>query len=205
MRQALLAFFLFLTVTGFLGADTVNSVLAQQPATGQYIVLTILDSLQSPSIPGATYDFQGTIGNNTGADFAISDLTFNFLGYDPTQIDALNPLPTSPTFNIPDGTTSPVVTLFDLTLDPSVSPDGVYQSDLIVSDPQGNYSNDVTVTILPVPEPGTFGVVAGMLIGLTVLAGWRAKGYRLRRSPGRTRASDQRGHEEIPQGPVRAI
>ncbi len=176
MNQTLWALFLFLTATSVLGANTVNSVLAQQPATGQYIVLTIVDPVQSPPIPGATYDFHGAIGNNTGADFALSDLTFNFLGYDPTQIDSLNPLPAGPTFDIPDGTTSPVVVLFDLTLDPSVSPNGVYQSDLIVSDPQGNYSNDVTVTIQPVPEPATFGEIAGMLIGVGLGVRRRAAG-----------------------------
>jgi hypothetical protein len=133
------------------------------------IILDIVDPVQSPAMPGQTYDFHGTITNNTGGDFAISDLAFSFLGFDPSQISAFDPLPTGPTFVIPDDTTSPLVTLFDLTLDPSVSPNGTYQSDVIVSDPQGDFSNDVTVTITPVPEPATLWLLA-LAIGTGAIA-----------------------------------
>ena len=90
------------------------------------IILDIVDPVQSPPVPGEIYDFHGTVTNNTGGDFAISDLAFNFFGFNPSQISAFNPLPTGPTFIVPDDTTSPLVTLFDLTLDPGVSPNGTY-------------------------------------------------------------------------------
>jgi hypothetical protein len=146
---------LLLSIVAFL-APVFGS--AQQSASGRNIVLYIQIPPQSPHLSEGVFDFFGTVGNFTGGAFNISDLGFNFFAFDPNKVNSFAPLPNNDNFSIPNGTTSPLVTLFDLTLKSVDNPNATYQADVIISDPQGNFSNAVNVPLAQPQQSGFFPV-----------------------------------------------
>src|SRR5690349_20713954 len=70
---------------------------------------------------GGTVTFEGTVTNNSAQDLAATDFFFNFPSFDvtsvfPTQDFGING--DSASLLLPNGSTSPSVALFDITLGP---------------------------------------------------------------------------------------
>jgi len=135
------------------------------------------DSLSTQ--PGGTVTFQGTVTNDSGQDLTASDFFFNFGGYDPAAIDPIQELGTVSDFLIPNGATSPLVTLFDVTV--VSSKPGTLQfpfsvqledinSDLSATENAVVVSASVAATV---PEPATMPLVAVALF-LAGVASWVA-------------------------------
>jgi hypothetical protein len=135
------------------------------------LVLSIDQPNQFAS-PGETVIFTGTIKNDTGFPLdAATDLFVNTFNYDPT---VFSPPPDqllgNPDFTLPDGATSADVALFDVNIDSSATVAGSpYLADVTISDSFGDISNDVTISIAVVPEPGSASL---LFAGLALLIGF---------------------------------
>ena len=104
--------------------------------------------------PPGSYEFSGTITNNTGTALLATDLFFDFANFDPS-VASLSQVLGVPDFLIPDGTTSSEVPLFDLIIDGNAGP-GKYVADAVLQDANGNQSDSVQVSVTvgsAVPEP----------------------------------------------------
>jgi hypothetical protein len=114
--------------------------------------------------PTSIQVYQGTIANDTGLDLIASDLFFNFFGFDP-QLVSLTQLLGFPDFTIANGSTSPIVDLFDFTLGPNAPP-GTYHADVLLEDFLGDTSDVVTVTeqvLIPEPSNSALLLISALL------------------------------------------
>ena len=136
-------------------------------ASAEPLTLTIINPDRA-ALPGSTETYLGTITNDTGQTLQTADLFLDFAGYDPVYV-TLTQLLGIPDTSIPDGGTSPVISLFDFTLDPATLP-GTYAADVIVQSLANDTSNKVTARETVSPEPGSlllFGLgLAAVLTGM---------------------------------------
>jgi hypothetical protein len=132
------------------------------------LVLSI-DQPNQIASPGSTVDFTGTITNNTGFDMFATDLLVISGGYDPSVLSFTQLLGT-PNFSIPNGSTTPDVSLFDVNVGLTATASGSpYLADILVQDDIGpDLSNDITIAIY-VPEPGSMPL---LLTSLALLIGF---------------------------------
>jgi PEP-CTERM motif len=116
--------------------------------------------------PGDLITFTGTITNNTDDALASTDLFLNFSSFDPLQV-TLNQLLGLTSFSIADGATSPTVDLFTFGLSGSAAA-GTYPALVTLETAVGDLSDPqtVSVTVVVVPEPGSFALIG---IGALVL------------------------------------
>jgi hypothetical protein len=128
------------------------------------------NSLTSTS--GGTVTFDGTLTNNSGGDLNASDFFFNFFGFDPTAVTPNQDLGVLVDFLIPNGTTSTLVALFDVTLG-SVPDGSTFPIEVQLEDINLDLSDSETVTVstggsstVPIPEPSTLILLAGALATL---------------------------------------
>jgi len=127
---------------------------------------------------GGTVTFTGTVTNNSGGDLNASDFFFNFFGFDPTAVTPNQDLGVSLDFLIPNGTTSALVALFDVTLG-SGSEGASFPLDALLEDINGDVTDSQVVTLStsgpppppppPVSEPSTFLLLASALVTLVGL------------------------------------
>jgi hypothetical protein len=124
---------------------------------------------------GGTVTFTGTVTNNSGVDLNASDFFFNFFGFDPAALNPNQDLGVSSDFSIPDGTTSGLVALFDVTLG-SVSDGASFPLGALLEDINGDLSDSQVVTLStsgpppppppPVSEPSTFLLLASAVVAV---------------------------------------
>ena len=127
--------------------------------------------------PGSFVVFQGTITNDTGSDLAATDLFLNSFGFDPDVV-SITQLLGNPDFTIQTGTTSPLTDLFSFDISNAAAIDTVYFASVYLQDINNNLSNSVAVAITatdPIPEPGTFSVIACGLLVIWVLRAHRSR------------------------------
>lgn len=121
---------------------------------------------------GSTVTFDGTITNNTGVDLTATDFFFNFFGFDFTSVTPLQDLGVVTDFAIPNGTTSVLIPLFDVTL--GAVPAGTsFPIEVQLEDATGDLSAIQTAAVsVPggqaVPEPSLFWLLAVALAGAAV-------------------------------------
>ena len=118
---------------------------------------------------GGTVTFEGTITNDSGGDLNASDFFFNFFGFDPTAVTPNQDVGAVVDFSIPNGTTSALVALFDVTLG-SVPNGSTFPIEVQLEDINLDLSASQTVTVTtggtpppPMPEPSTLILLAGAL------------------------------------------
>jgi hypothetical protein len=150
-------------------------VLLPTPATAAAIVLSVSDPTLETDL---TAVFEGTVTNDTGAALATSEIFLNFFGFDFAAIASIDQILGVPDQIIDTGTTSPVLPLFSVTLDPSAVPGFVYTIGVFAQDINDNFSDPIFVDVQladivsppgpAVPEPTT---------ALLVLAGLSVSGY----------------------------
>jgi hypothetical protein len=121
---------------------------------------------------GATVTFTGTVTNSSGGDLNASDFFFNFFGFDPAALNPNQDLGVSGDFSIPNGTTSGLVALFDVTFG-SGSNGTTFPLDALLEDINGDVSNSQVVTLStsgapppPVSEPSSFFLLASAVVTL---------------------------------------
>jgi hypothetical protein len=112
-------------------------------AEAQTIILQVEKPVRKVHRPG-TVLYRGTITNNSGNDLHTSGLFLNFSGFDPLRVKLAQVSRTSD-LTIPDGTTSPILDLFTLTLAKHAHRD-CYRTDVILQDEVGTLSEPVTIT-----------------------------------------------------------
>lgn len=122
---------------------------------------------------GGTVTFDGTITNDSGGDLNASDFFFNFLGFDPTAVTPNQDIGVVIDFLIPNGTTSALVALFDVTLG-SVPDGSTFPIELQLEDIKLDLSDLQTVTVTtggtpppPIPEPSTLILLVAALVTLS--------------------------------------
>jgi hypothetical protein len=132
--------------------------------------------LSSPSLStssGGTVTFTGTITNGSGGDLNANDFLFNFFGFDPTSVSPIQDLGVATSFVIPNGRTSSVTALFDVTLG-SVATGSTFPIDVQLEDINFDLSATRTVTVSTsgtvIPEPG---VLLLVVIGLAAFSARR--------------------------------
>ena len=159
------------------------------PASVAYadLLLALTPSSLSAN-PGDVVTFMGQITNTTGVNLSATDMFLNFSGFDPNALTEITQLLGTPDFVTPNNQTSPVVGLFDVTIERAAHP-GTYTLIVSLVDINNNLSNTETasITVNAVPEPSSFlfsitGVV-GLILGTLI----NRDGKRRRR---RTRPSD---------------
>jgi hypothetical protein len=101
-------------------ASLIGLLALRSPAASAPIGLSI-DQPDRTVPAGSTAVFTGTITNNTGVGLdAAVDLFLNFNSFDPAVLSFIQVLGV-PDFFLPNGSTSPDVTLFDALVDPSAT------------------------------------------------------------------------------------
>jgi hypothetical protein len=118
---------------------------------------------------GGTVTFTGTVSNDSGVDLNASDLFFNFFGFDPTAVTPNQDLGVSADFLIPNGTTSALVALFDVTLG-TVPDDSNFSLEVQLEDINLDLSDSQKVIVttggtstVPTSEPSTLLLLVGAL------------------------------------------
>lgn len=123
---------------------------------------------------GGTVTFDGTVTNNSGLDLMASDFLFNFFNFDVsvTPVQDLGLAPDSASLAIPNGTTSSVVALFDVTLGAALPgssfPVGVQLQDDNPLNVDLSASQTVTVNVpgaVATPEPATLLLLISGIVG----------------------------------------
>jgi hypothetical protein len=151
-------------------------VVEPTPARADLIISFSLSATTLEGTSGGNLMFDGTVTNNSGSDLNASDFFFNFSGYDFMSVFPNQDLGVSSDFLIPNGTTSPIVALFDVTV--ADVPDGTsfpIQAQLEDVNNDLSATQTVTVSLSPgtaVPEPKFIWPLA---------AGFLAMAYRFRR------------------------
>lgn len=142
------------------------ALLAGAAASAQPLTVTILQPDQvGPA--GATYSFEGMVGNATGHALLTTDLFFNFAGFDPaflTPHQVLGNVASS----IANGATSASLGLFTLDLAAGAAPGSRFSADVLLQDDAGSLSEPLAVSVAVVPEPATAALLA---VGLVPLLG----------------------------------
>jgi hypothetical protein len=136
---------------------------------------TISFQVSSPSLSttsGGSVTFDGTVTNNTLASLNTTDFFFNFFGFNVTSVSPIQDLGVATSFVIPNGTTSSVVALFDVTLGPAAAGSS-FPIQVQLQDINNDLSATETVTVsvlspAPVPEPSTLILFAAGLFSLLV-------------------------------------
>jgi hypothetical protein len=144
-------------------------ITAPLPAHAELISFSLSDTTLD-STAGGNVVFDGTITNDSGADLNASDFFFNFSAYDFTSVFPNQDLGVSSDFLIPNGMTSSIVALFDVTVaGGATGPSFPIQVQL--EDVNNDLSAIQTVTVsLPsgtaaAPEPQlTWSLAAGLLL-----------------------------------------
>jgi PEP-CTERM motif len=133
---------------------------------------TISFQVSSPSLStmsGGTVTFAGTVMNNSGSELNASDFFFNFFGFDAISVSPIQDLGIAANFVIPNGTTSGVVALFDVTLG-SVAAGSSFPVQVQLQDINNDLSavEPVTVSVpaTVVPEPATLLLLATGLVSV---------------------------------------
>jgi hypothetical protein len=127
---------------------------------------------------GGTVTFDGTVTNDSGADLNASDFSFNFFGYDFSSVNPIQDLGVVTDFLIPNGITSSVVALFDVTLD-SVPLGSSFPVEVQLEDINNDLSAVQTVSVslpgsVPIPESATLILLATGLLA-TLIMRWKQK------------------------------
>jgi hypothetical protein len=130
-----------------------------------------LSSVTLTTTSGGTVTFDGAITNDSGGALNASDLFFNFFGFDPASVNPIQDLGVSLDFLIPNGTTSSLVALFDVTLGlvPTGSSFAIeVQLEDINSDLSATEMVSVSVpgSVTGTPEPAGFLLLGAGLVGL---------------------------------------
>lgn len=143
-------------------------ILVPPLARADAISFTLADtSLETAS--GGTVTFDGTVTNNTGVDLRATDFFFNFFGFDFTSVTSLQDLGVGTDFAIPNGSTSVLIPLFDVTLG-AVPAGASFPIEVQLEDAAGDLSAIQTATVsVPgvqaVPEPPLFWLLPGASAG----------------------------------------
>lgn len=171
-----------LTVSTLLSIATFVNLGTTQLWADTIIVNVTNSSLQTT--PGGRVTFDGRITNTSGTDLNATDFFFNFVGFDPLSVNPAQDLGVATEFLIPDGSTSGVVALFDVTLG-AVAPGSIFPMQFQLQDINSDFSSESTVYVTvpgnsSVPEP------SGLVLLVTGI--FTAYAVRARRS-GRSRPS----------------
>jgi PEP-CTERM motif len=132
-----------------------------------------LSSATLTASAGGTVSFDGTISNDSGGNLKASDFFFNFNGYDFSSVTPNQQLGVLSDFLIPNGSTSSVVELFDVTLG-KVAAGSRFPIQVQLEDSNGDLSAVESVTVsaagsgtpTPTPEPCTLWLFGSGLFGL---------------------------------------
>ena len=136
-----------------------------------------LTTTQITTVSQGTVTFDGTVTNNSGGTLNASDFFFNFFDFDPSSVSqTIQDLGVATDFLIPNGTSSGVVALFDVTLG-SVPAGSSFPIDVVLQDTNSDSSATQTVTVTvpgtgtetTIPEPATlFQLATGLAATLAV-------------------------------------
>jgi hypothetical protein len=130
-------------------AFVVGAVLITPVARAGSISLQLAnDTLATTS--GGTVTFQGRVTNNSGQDLNASDFFFNFVGFDPTSVAVIQDLGVASDVPVPNGTTSDVLAVFDVTVGP-VPPGSSFQAQVQLEDVSFDLTPMQTITVLVNP------------------------------------------------------
>ena len=123
-----------------------------------------------------TATFTGSVTNGSGLDLNATDFFFNFFAFDPASLNPIQDLGVVTDFSIPNGSTSPDVSLFDVMVS-NVPAGASFSLEVQLEDVNLDISATQTVTITvpgtqPVSEPHTELL---LLTGLLPLALWKLR------------------------------
>jgi len=150
----------------------VCSLIFLAPAVRADSISFQLSTTSQSTTSRGTVTFDGSVINNSGADLNASDFFFNFSAFVPGSVSPIQLLGVLSDFSIPNGATTPVVELFEVTLGP-VPPNSIFSIAAQLENSAGDLSAIQTVNVsvpgsVSVPEPGVLLLLAMGLLALAL-------------------------------------